>query len=217
MDGASFWSALTKPSVFSYAAKAFILISLFPSGLNLEWDWGLLSVEVLKCMCAMLLSIQGQNSLVLMFAEIAKVPAKCFSPRAVLSVFLAPWRRFLCVLLRCTGMLLFQCWKSREQAFIPVEPGQKEVASQHSRRGQRRKSPAEQNKTWQLLLAVESQRKFTFNSICNKPIARVKSSTHLQFVFFSLLTTLQFTEAMIEITKSPIRDSTNVAGPERNI
>lgn len=35
---------------------------------------------------------------------------------------------------------------------------------------------SEQNKTWQLLLDVESQRRFSFNSICNKPIARLKST-----------------------------------------
>lgn len=76
MDGASFWSALTKPSVFSYAAKALILISLFPSGLNLWSETpGLLGVEVLKCMCAILFSIQGQNSLLLVSAYIAKMPA----------------------------------------------------------------------------------------------------------------------------------------------
>lgn len=38
---------------------------------------------------------------------------------------------------------------------------------------------SEQNKTWQLLLDVESQRRFSFSSICHKPIARLKSSTHL--------------------------------------
>lgn len=92
MDGASFWSALTKPSVFSYAAKALILISLFPSGLNLWSETpGLLGVEVLKCMCAILFSIQGQNSLLLVSAYIAKMPANWFffAFHAELLVFLA--------------------------------------------------------------------------------------------------------------------------------
>lgn len=54
MDRASFWSALTRPSVFSYTAKALILISLFPSGLNL-WSGTedcLVCVGVHVCVCA---------------------------------------------------------------------------------------------------------------------------------------------------------------------
>lgn len=78
MDGASFWSVLTRPSVFSYAAKAFILILLFPSGLNL-WS-------ETKCVCVpvMFLIVQGQNLLVLVLAQIAKVTKKSSTFHAVL-------------------------------------------------------------------------------------------------------------------------------------
>ncbi|TNN83916.1 hypothetical protein EYF80_005787 [Liparis tanakae] len=54
------------------------------------------------------------------------------------------------------GMLLLQQRIPREEAAIPFQPGQEEVASLHYWRAGGGKNIPGQNKTWQLLWAVQS-------------------------------------------------------------
>lgn len=144
MDGASFWSALTKPSVFSYAAKALILISLFPSGLNLWSETpGLLGVEVLKCMCAILFSIQGQIHCYSCRHTLPRCPQTDFSSLFMQSSSCS-WqqqRYFLRVLLRCTGDAARPTLEIKSAGSHPRSAGPKGSSFKPSSLGQWRKSP----------------------------------------------------------------------------
>lgn len=177
MDGASFWSALTRLSVFSYTAKAFILISLFPSGLNLwsgtesHWEW--------KCIYVCLCASECLRSYLRSTDEIhwrltCKSSRRMFNPsRCTLKSSWQRWQRFLCVLLRCASRLLFQPQMQRAgMSHCKAEPKGSSFPAFSA--GQWRKSPAEQNKKW--------QRKYSFSCIFRKPLARLSRSTqNLEF------------------------------------
>lgn len=83
---------------------------------------------------------------------------------------------------------IFQAWKRRERAGIhPCKSSPKGSSFTPFSVGQRRKSPAEQNKRWQLLLSVESQRSLVCAVIYNKPTTRLRARTLYFFFFFYLV------------------------------